>query len=102
MLQPMHYVYILRNNDDKHYIGCTLDLDKRLKHHNGNDERRFVYLYKPWKILMYREFESSKDAYDYEKLVKSYKGGNGFKKILNGEVAELAPPGRGEVESLYC
>lgn len=44
---------------------------------------------------MYREFESSKDAYDYEKLVKSYKGGNGFKKILNGEVAEWS-------KALHC
>ena len=91
----MHYVYILRNNDNKYYIGCTRDLDKRLKHHNGNDKRRFVYLYKPWKILMYREFESGNDAYDYEKLVKSYKGGNGFKKILNGEVAEWS-------KALHC
>lgn len=48
---------------------------------------------------MYGEFDSKQDAYKYEKLVKSYKGGNGFKKILNGEVAELAPPRRGKDES---
>ena len=48
---------------------------------------------------MSRGFALSKDAYEYEKLIKSYKGGNAFKRILNGEVAEFAPPGRGEVES---
>lgn len=33
--QIMSYVYILKNNENRYYIGSTMDLQKRLKHHIG-------------------------------------------------------------------
>jgi len=32
-------------------------------------------------------FKQEKKAYEEEKRIKSYKGGNAFKKIVRGEVA---------------
>jgi predicted GIY-YIG superfamily endonuclease len=60
----------------------------KFNEHNGNDKRRYVYRYKPWELVCFRTFDNKKDAFAYEKLVKSYKGGNAFKRIINGEVAE--------------
>ncbi len=91
-----HFVYIAKSKvSDKYYIGCTSSLESRGKHHNGSDKRRFVYKYRPWEILMWREFNNQTEAYQYEKLIKSYKGGNAFKRILNGEVAEWS-------KALHC
>lgn len=30
-----HFTYILKCNDDSLYVGCTNDLDKRVKEHNN-------------------------------------------------------------------
>lgn len=84
----MHKVYILQSlKNNRYYVGCTKDLPKRLLQHN-NGENASTSKYRPWKIIYYRNFKNQEEAYKCEKLVKSYKGGNAFKKIISGEVAE--------------
>lgn len=84
----MYYVYILKSiTRNTYYVGCTSNLKKRLSQHN-RDQTYGIRHKGPWTLLMYRTFTNRYEAYDYEKKVKSYKGGNAFKKILNGEVAE--------------
>ncbi len=96
-IKIMHYIYILKSNKhNRYYIGCTSDLERRVRQHNrGNNRSTRPGI--PWRLVCFRKFNNQKEAYDCEKLVKSYKGGNAFKRIVNGEVPELAPPGRGEV-----
>ena len=83
----MHWVYILQGKDKKHYIGCTSNLSKRIRQHNQG-QNKSTSLNRPWQLVVYRVFEDQKQAYRCEKLVKSYKGGNAFIRIINGEVAE--------------
>ena len=43
---------------------------------------------RPWKLIVFKKCDSIDIARIEEKRIKSFKGGNAFKKILHGEVAE--------------
>lgn len=36
----------------------------------------------PWELIVYKGFDSQAEAFQTEKKIKSYKGGNAFKKIV--------------------
>ena len=38
---------------------------------------------RPWVVVHLEKFNNQKEAYTREKEIKSYKGGNAFKKLLN-------------------
>ena len=67
-----HYVYILISisHKDRHYIGYTKDLDKRLAKHN-NGEVKHTSKYKPWKIQTVIAFDTKEKALYFEKYLKS-------------------------------
>ncbi len=78
----MIYVYILRSLiDNGYYIGISKDLNKRLiKHNKGgvySTERR-----KPLELIYSEKFNNYFEARAREKEIKSYKGGNSFKKLI--------------------
>jgi putative endonuclease len=63
--------YILFSlNFKKHYTGFTSNLEQRILSHNvlGHD---WSPKYRPWKIIYTKEFESKKEAMEYEKWLKS-------------------------------
>ena len=85
----MYYVYILHSlKDNGFYIGCTSDLDKRLKTHNCG-KTLSLRNRKPLKIIHIETYKDPINAYKREKQIKSYKGGEAFKKLIEkyGEVA---------------
>ena len=59
---------------------------RRIKYHNKGRNRSTKNGI-PWEIVCYKMFKQEKKAYEEEKRIKSYKGGNAFKKIVRGEVA---------------
>ncbi|OGI63762.1 endonuclease [Candidatus Nomurabacteria bacterium RIFCSPLOWO2_01_FULL_41_21] len=83
----MYYVYILRSgSNNKYYIGYTSDLNQRIKSHNsGRNKSTKVGI--PWKVVHNEQFEDKKSAWLREKQIKDYKGGEAFKKLINGGVA---------------
>ena len=84
----MYFVYILKSlRFNRHYVGCTNNLGKRLEQHNRGDNSS-TRCYRPWEIVCYKVVNNQAGAFAEEKKIKSYKGGNAFKKIINGEVAE--------------
>jgi putative endonuclease len=78
----MFFVYIIKSvRTNKHYIGYTKDLVRRLNEHNHNNTKSLRN--KGPFILIYEEkFENIIEARKREKQIKSYKGGNAFKKLL--------------------
>jgi putative endonuclease len=78
----MFKVYILKNNlTGKHYIGSTNDLVRRIAEHNRGQtkstKRKGI-----WKIIYTEDYDTALGAKRRERLIKSYKGGNAFKKLL--------------------
>ena len=78
----MAYVYILENSDGRHYIGITgLDPAARLTRHNMGHVSS-TKNYRPWHIIHTAELQSLQEARDREKQIKSWKGGQAFKKLI--------------------
>jgi len=87
-----YYVYILRSKKDGElYVGCTNDLQKRIKEHNDG----LVFSTKnkrPYDIIHYESYLNKKDAFLREKWLKTGWGRNQIKKILENYFVEMNPP----------
>ena len=78
----MNFVYILKSlKDDGYYIGCTTNLNKRIRAHNSGKTQSLKNR-RPLKIIYVEEYKSAEDAYNREKQIKAFKGGEAFKKLL--------------------
>jgi predicted GIY-YIG superfamily endonuclease len=53
----MYYVYVLKNNSDKFYIGYTTNLERRNSEHQRNKDRAYSLIYY--------------EAYSYEKYARN-------------------------------
>jgi putative endonuclease len=77
-----YFIYILLSKKDNGlYVGCTLDVDKRLKSHNYGK----VYSTKNRRplILIHKEsFDDKADAFNRERFLKSLWGSREKKKNL--------------------
>ena len=75
-------MYLLKNKIGKYYTGITtIEPEKRLQRHNKGD----VYSTKfgrPWQLIHTENYKTLKEARKREKQIKSWKGGNAFKKFL--------------------
>ena len=77
----MFYVYILKCSDNKTYVGCTDDLDDRLKRHQSGwvptTKNRL-----PIELITYIVFQDKHTAFNFEKYLKSGSGRAFLKKRL--------------------
>jgi putative endonuclease len=79
----MRYVYILKSEKSgRYYVGRAADLPKRLKQHNDG-KTRSLKAYLPMQVVHVEEFSSKQEAYRRERRIKSYKGGEAFKRLLD-------------------
>ncbi len=71
----MTYVYVLQSidNPDRHYIGITSDLRRRLQKHNDGDVSH-TSKFRPWSITTYVAFTDRDRALAFEKYLKSGSG----------------------------
>ncbi len=71
-------VYILKSlkNPERHYIGITANLEKRLKEHNDR-QSAYSRIYAPWELETYVVFKNKKLAEGFEKYLK-HGSGNAF------------------------
>jgi len=80
----MYFVYILQSQkDQKFYIGSTSDVNARLDYHNSGRQRSTRHRI-PFILVYTEEFQDKSQAEKREKQIKSYKGGEAFKKLLFG------------------
>jgi putative endonuclease len=84
----MSYVYIIQDKiTKKYYIGSCLELSKRFRRHNQHTATKTTSK-GIWRLIVFKKCKNISEARSIEKKLKSYKGGNAFKKIINGELAE--------------
>ena len=79
----MFTVYILKSlNKDRYYVGFTADLTDRLRRHNSGSNKSTKFGI-PWSVVYTEEFADKKLAWLRERQIKSYKGGEAFRKLLH-------------------
>lgn len=80
----MYYVYVIKSEKTgKLYKGSTADLKSRLKGHNTG-KTSSTRNDRPWKLVYYEAFLDKKSALIEEKFLKSGKGKERLKYILEG------------------
>ncbi len=86
-------VYILQSFKlGRYYIGSSSDVVVRLTRHNS-DGSPATRLGRPWQIVYQEVYETRAQANAREKQIKSYHGGEAFKKLIlkhytpSGEIA---------------
>lgn len=85
----MYTVYIVQSQKDgKFYIGYTSDLEVRLSQHNSGQTKSLRGRL-PVKIVYTEVYESQTLALQRERQIKSYKGGEAFKKLIKQSGAVL-------------
>jgi putative endonuclease len=78
----MKYVYILESLDAEHfYVGIADDASSRLQKHNAG-EVSHTSKYRPWRIKTYVAFTDEKQAFAFERYLKSASGRAFAKKRL--------------------
>ena len=78
----MYYVYVLQSQKDfGYYIGFTEDIEKRIKRHNSGFTKSIKHRI-PFKLVHQEEYLTKKEAKNREKQIKSYKGGEAFKRLI--------------------
>ena len=79
-----YWVYILKSDKDhRFYIGSAANVQARLKFHNAGLQRSTKNRI-PFKLVYSEELPSKTEALKREKQIKSWKGGNAFKKLIDG------------------
>ena len=69
------FVYVLRSDRDpnRHYVGITSDVEKRIDWHNhgpcGHTVRQ-----RPWSVVVVIEFQTERHAAGFEKYLKTGSG----------------------------
>ena len=69
----MHYVYILKCNNDTYYTGCTSNLKNRIERHKKG-QVHYTKNKLPIKLITYFAFSDKYKAYEFEKYLKSGSG----------------------------
>lgn len=87
----MAYVYILESvNDGRYYIGSTIDLKNRLRHHRGgftHSTKRFGDL----ELVLAQKYSSIEDAREIEMRLKKLKRKDYLKKMVNEGCIKMQP-----------
>ena len=66
----MFFVYIIHSEKhDIYYKGFSTDIVKRLEFHNDN-KGNFTKNKGPWKLIFLKQFDSKKEALQFEKMLK--------------------------------
>ena len=77
-----YYVYILRSlKDGKYYIGSSENVEARLKFHNAGLQRSTRHRI-PFELVYTENLEDKPAALRREKQIKSFKGGEAFKRLI--------------------
>ncbi len=72
MNSPRFYVYVLRNQAGKPYIGSTVDLDRRVRQHQEG-KAGWTRSRGPWELVHVEIFPTQSEAFQRERRLKTGK-----------------------------
>lgn len=68
--EELHYVYILRCEDNSYYTGYTNDLDRRISLHNSGKASKYTRARLPVVYIFYKAFKEKSRAMSFEYKIK--------------------------------
>jgi len=68
-----YYLYILENGNNRHYVGITTDVERRLAEHNKGSAKS-TRPFGPWKVIYSEEFDSRSEVCKREWYLKHAEG----------------------------
>ena len=78
----MYYVYVLKSKKDgRYYIGSTNNLQRRLREHARGKTKSLINR-RPLELVYCEECKSLIEARKREEIIKKYKAGNAFKRLI--------------------
>ena len=87
----MAWVYILKNSSDQYYIGSTINLDERIKHHKGGHTPSTKRLGAN-ELIFSQEYSTLKQARYVEDRLKKLKRRDYLDKIVVDGYIKITPP----------
>jgi len=78
----MFYVYILKNAQNRYYIGISSKNPNIRAAEHTHNKSRWTRDKGPWRVVHFEPFTDRKEAWKRERQIKSYKGGDAFRKLL--------------------
>jgi len=84
----MAFVYILLSEKRKYYIGSTIDLDSRIKHHRGGYTPSTKRLGEV-ELIFSQEYLTLGEARKVERRLKSLKRKDYIEKIIEDRIIKL-------------
>ncbi|MFQ5664184.1 MAG: GIY-YIG nuclease family protein [Terriglobia bacterium] len=77
-----YFVYVLQSlRDNGYYVGFAQDIEQRLADHNAG-KTRSLRGRRPLKLVHVEEYARKSEAKARERQIKSYKGGQAFRRLL--------------------
>jgi putative endonuclease len=88
-MEQRRFVYILRSDThpDRHYVGVTSDVERRLDCHNTGPSGVTVH-HRPWSLVVSLEFTNATTAVRFERYLKTGSGRAFAKRHFGAEKAE--------------
>ncbi len=86
----MYYVYILKSEYNRYYIGSTENLDERLKHHLGGytpSTKRLGRL----RLVLSQEYDTLVEARSVERKLKKLKRKDYIEKMVDEGFIRMRP-----------
>lgn len=78
------FVYVIKSEEKRLYIGVTSDWKKRLSEHNDKSSHltQWTKRFNNWRPIYLKSFDNYTEARKWEIYMKKQKGGIGLKYIL--------------------
>ena len=85
------FVYILKDDDGKFYIGSTDNLKRRLHQHDIGQTQTTRNMNKP-KVVFSQEYDNLEQARKIERRLKKLKRKDYIQKIITDGYIKITPP----------
>ena len=86
----MSYVYILKSDNNRYYIGSTLDLKRRIKQHE-NGHTHTTQRLSNFKLVFSQKFDNIKQARNIELGLKKLKRKDYIENIVRDGFIKMKP-----------
>ena len=82
-IMEQHYTYVIYSpKHDKIYIGYSANPANRFIAHNHTKNKSSTKKFQPWVLILIEKFESKQEAMDREKQLKSHKGRDFIRELI--------------------